>query len=189
MIIYDNQWNAIENPDLEAGKIENKYRPVIHKWIIDVEEVAKEVVVAEYPNGGKDVEYVVEVPEEGHWETYLEDGTPINFDGNIPDDLPHEQPVSDYENYGLYIRYTKEELDKIVKAKQEAEQQAKKRAEQAKFLDSAPSRVNVAESNINDAQDALAELGTLVANNATTLEDVLNAVAELGVIVTEKETN
>lgn len=189
MVIYDNKWNVIENPDLEAGKVENKYRPVTHKWVVDVEEITKEVVVAEYPNGGKDIEYVVEVPEEGHWETYLEDGTKINFDGKIADDLPHEQPVSDYEKYGLYIQYTKEELDKIAKAKEEAKEQAKKRDEQTKFLDSAPSRVNVAENNINDAQDALAELGMLVANNATTLEDVLNAVAELGVIVTEKETN
>lgn len=38
-----------------------------------------------------------------------------------------------------------------------------------------------------DSQEAIAELGTLVDENALTLEDVLNAIAELGAIVTADE--
>lgn len=119
MLIFDNSGKEIKSPDLDLGHIDYKTRNIVHRWVVDVEEVTEKVVIAEYSNGGKDVEFRVVTPEEGHWETSLEDGTVIEFNGIIPDDMPKEQPISDVETYGLYRLYSEEELAKIDQIKKE----------------------------------------------------------------------
>lgn len=51
------------------------------------------------------------------------------------------------------------------------------------FLETAEERVDTAEVNISDSQDAIAELGVLAADNSISVEDLMNAIAELGALV------
>ena len=57
-------------PDPEAGGSVARSVAVVHSWVVDEPARVVEEVVAYYPEtGGRDVELVVEVPEQGHWET------------------------------------------------------------------------------------------------------------------------
>ena len=113
MKIYDTQWNVIENPDLEKGYLEEIQRLITHRYIISQKEIGHFEVVKEYPNGGKDVAWVIDTPEEGKWVTYDENNNEIECNNIIPDDAPHEQDINDYEIVYSYILYTEEELAQI----------------------------------------------------------------------------
>lgn len=113
MKIFDEQGNIIENPDLEKGKLLNETRPIIHRYTITQEEQSHYETIKEYANGGKDVELVIDIPEEGHWVTYDADGNEIEFEGFIPEDAPHENDISDFEEFLRYVLYTEEELADI----------------------------------------------------------------------------
>lgn len=176
MKILDIDGNEITNPDLEKGVLANEQMRVVHTWIVDVEEEAHEEVVAEYPNGGKDVAIVVDVEERGHWETRGEDGRAVDFDGIIPDDMPHESPVNDIWVFQRYRVYTEDELAAIARQKAEAEAAAAKKAEREAFLEEAPERMD-------DAEMAMGELGVMAADNAVSIDDLMVAVAELGALV------
>lgn len=109
MRIFDEQGNIIENPDLTQGRLVPDYRPVIHRYIITQEEQGHYDVIAEYPNGGKDVAWKIDVPEVGHWATYDLNNKEIEFDGVIPDDAPHELEIAGVEEVMIYILNTGEE--------------------------------------------------------------------------------
>ena len=117
MKIFGTDGKEIENPELEKGELSCEQVRVVHTWIVDVEEESHEEVVAEYPNGGKDVAIVIDVEEHGHWETRDEEGSVIDFDGSIPDDMPHENPVEDVWQFQRYRAYTEDELAEIAKRK------------------------------------------------------------------------
>lgn len=97
MIVLDENNKPLIDPDLSKGQITEETRSVFHRYIVDSEAVTHEEVVAEYPNGGKDVAIVIDVPEQGHWETCLESGELIEFSGDIPDDAPHDTVLEDHE--------------------------------------------------------------------------------------------
>lgn len=121
MVIFDESNNVITDPDLEAGHLEYETINVTHSWVVDSPEEGEIVVIAEYPNGGKDTEWQVTKPEEGHFDTKDEDGNEVeHFDGIIPDDLPHDVPNPDSWTFARYILYTEEAL-------------AQRAAEQAEF--------------------------------------------------------
>ena len=88
MKIIDEQGNIIENPDLELGYLVNDNEIVHHDAVEAVEEVSHYEVIAEYENGGKDVQKVVDV-----------EGVPAKeaYDENVP--------------IQKYILYTAEELE------------------------------------------------------------------------------
>ena len=176
MKIFDTEANEITNPDIEKGELAYESLRVIHTWVIDVEERTHEKVIAEYPNGGKDVEIVIDVEERGHWETRDEEGNVVDFDGIIPDDMPHENPVEDVWGFRRYRVYTEEELEEIAQQKAEAEAAAVKKAEREAFLEEAPERMD-------DAEMAMGELGVMAASSAASIEDLMVAVAELGALV------
>lgn len=176
MKIFDIDGNEIENPELEKGELSFEQVRVVHTWIVDVEEEAHEEVVAEYPNGGKDVAIVVDVEERGHWETRGEDGRAVDFDGCIPDDMPHENPVEDIWQFQRYRVYTEDELAEIAKRKEEAAAAAAKAAEREEFLEGAPDRMD-------NAEMGMGELGVMAANGSASIEDLMVAVAELGALV------
>lgn len=90
MEIYNEQMELIENPDLELGWLEDSSRTVHHEAIEAVEEVWHYEVTAEYPNGGKDVARVIDVPGVEAQEAWNE-----------------EIPIQ------IYHPYTQEELDAI----------------------------------------------------------------------------
>ena len=62
MEIYNESMERIENPDVSIGYLTASTRTLHHEAVEGVDEVWHHEVVAEYPNGGKDVKKVIDVP-------------------------------------------------------------------------------------------------------------------------------
>ena len=88
--IYNEQMERIENPDLTLGYLRPGTRTEHHEAVEDVQEVWHYETVVEYPNGGKDVQRVVDVPGV--------EAKPA-WDEEIP--------------IQIYAPYTQEELDRM----------------------------------------------------------------------------
>lgn len=99
MKIIDENGAAIETPDLTLGYLVDDTEPVEHPSVEGVDEVSHYETVAEYPNGGRDVRKVIDVP-----------GVPAQAAWT------EQMPVQ------RYIRYTEEELaaQEEARKKQEA---------------------------------------------------------------------
>ena len=87
MKIIDENGAAIETPDLTLVYLVDDTEPVEHPSVEGVDEVSHYETVAEYPNGGRDVRKVIDVP-----------GVPAQAAWT------EQMPVQ------RYIRYTSEEL-------------------------------------------------------------------------------
>ena len=88
--IYNEQMERIEHPDLMLGYLRPGMRTEHHDAVEGVTEVWHYETVAEYPNGGKDIRKVVDVPG------------------------VEAQPAWDEEiPIQIYHQYTQEELDRI----------------------------------------------------------------------------
>ena len=88
--IYNEIMERIENPDLTLGYLESGTRTEHHDAVEGVTEVWHYETVAEYPNGGKDIQKVIDVPgveEKPAWD--------------------EEIPIQ------IYVPYTQEELDRM----------------------------------------------------------------------------
>ena len=101
MKIIDINGNQMENPDLSLGWLEDKTQTIHHDAVAGVEEVSHYETLAEYPNGGKDVQKVVDVPGVAAQEAYDEE-----------------------VDVQRYVLYTAEELAAQEKARKEAEEKA-----------------------------------------------------------------
>ena len=99
MKIIDENGAAIENPDLTLGYLVDDTEPVEHPAVEGVEEQWHWETVTEYPNGGMDVQRVVDVLGVQAQEVWVE-----------------KVPIQ------RYIRYTAEELaaQEEARKKQEA---------------------------------------------------------------------
>lgn len=99
MKIIDENGAAIETPDLMLGYLVDDTEPVEHPAVEGVEEVSHYETVTEYPNGGKDVQKIVDRPGVPAQEEWVE-----------------QVPIQ------KYIRYTAEELaaQEEARKKQEA---------------------------------------------------------------------
>ena len=99
MKIIDENGAAIETPDLTLGYLVDDTEPMEHPAVEGVDEVSHYETVAEYPNGGRDVRKVIDVPGVPAQATWTE-----------------QMPVQ------RYIRYTSEELaaQEEARKKQEA---------------------------------------------------------------------
>lgn len=102
MQIIDKTGTVIANPDLTLGYLKSETQTVHHDAVEAVEEVSHYETIAEYPNGGKDVRKVVDVPGVAAQDAYDE-----------------EVEVQ------RYILYTADELAKQAAAREKAEQEAK----------------------------------------------------------------
>lgn len=102
MKIIDSNGVEIANPDLTKGYLKSEIQTVHHDAVEAVEEVSHYETIAEYPNGGKDVRKVVDVPGVAAQDAYDE-----------------EVEVQ------RYVLYTAEELAEQAAAREKAEQQAK----------------------------------------------------------------
>lgn len=138
MRIIDQDGNPVESPDLDVGRLESESRPVVFRYEVTQHEQGHYETVAEYPNGGKEVEWVVGVPEVGRWVAYDENGAEVETDIEIPDDAPHEIEIPALDERLRYVPYTEEELAEIAERNAQAEAAAQKAEEQQAFLDSAP---------------------------------------------------
>ena len=88
--IYNENMEHIENPDMTLGYLKSGTRVEHHNAIEGVTEVWHYETIAEYPNGGKDVQRVVDVPGV--------EAKPA-WDEEIP--------------IQIYVPYTQEELDRM----------------------------------------------------------------------------
>ena len=101
MKIIDSNGVEIASPDLTLGYLKQETQIIHHDAVAGVEEVSHYETIAEYPNGGKDVRKVVDVPGVAAKEAYDE-----------------EVEVQ------RYVLYTAEELAEQEKARKEAEEKA-----------------------------------------------------------------
>ena len=88
--IYNESMERIENPDLTLGYLRPGARTEHHEAVDGVQEIWHYETVAEYPNGGKDIRKVVDVPgveAKPAWDEVI--------------------PIQ------IYVPYTQEELDRM----------------------------------------------------------------------------
>ena len=102
MKIIDETGTIIENPDLTLGYLVNDTEPLEHPAVEGVEEVSHYETVAEYPNGGKDVKKVIDVPG-------------VTAKAAWTEQVPVQK----------YIRYTAEELAAQEEARKKQEEKDK----------------------------------------------------------------
>ena len=88
MEIYNQNMERIENPDLTLGYLTPSTRTEHHEAVPGTQEKWHYETIREYPNGGKDIERVIDVPGAAAQEAWDE-----------------EIPIQ------IYIPYTQEELD------------------------------------------------------------------------------
>lgn len=102
MKILDETGAVIESPDLTLGYLISDTEPVEHPAVEGVEEVSHYETVAEYPNGGKDVRRVIDVPG-----------------------VPAQAAWTEQVPIQKYIRYTAEELAAQEEERKKAEARKK----------------------------------------------------------------
>ena len=102
MKIIDETGAVVENPDLTLGYLTDDTEEITHPAVEGVEELFHYETVAEYPNGGRDVQRVVDVPGVPARPAWVE-----------------QRPIK------RYIRYTAEELAAQEEARKKAEAREK----------------------------------------------------------------
>ena len=102
MKILDETGTVVENPDLTLGYLVDDTEPVEHPSVEGVDEVSHYETVAEYPNGGRDVRKVIDVPG-----------------------VPAQAAWTEQVPIQKYIRYTAEELAAQEEARKKAEAREK----------------------------------------------------------------
>lgn len=135
MKIIDINGNPMENPDLSLGWLEDKTQTIHHDAVAGVEEVSHYETLAEYPNGGKDVQRVVDVP------------------GVEAKDAWDEE-----EQVQVYHLYTAEELAAQAEAKKKAEEAAAAEAKKKAELETVPGRMDTLEAANDDLVLMMADL-------------------------------
>lgn len=98
MKIIDETGAVVENPDLTLGYLTDDTEEVTHPAVEGVEEQWHWETVTEYPNGGKDVQKIVDRPGVPAQEEWVE-----------------QVPIQ------KYVRYTAEELAAQEEARKKAE--------------------------------------------------------------------
>ena len=135
MKIIDSSGSPIEAPDLTKGYLKQETQTIHHDAVAGVEEVSHYETIAEYPNGGKDVRKVVDVPGVAAQEAYDE-----------------EVEVQ------RYVLYTAEELAAQAEAKKKAEEAAAAEAKKKAELEAVPGRMDALEAANNDLVLMMADL-------------------------------
>ena len=102
MKIIDETGAVVENPDLTLGYLTDDTEEIIHPAVEGVEEQWHWETVAEYPNGGRDVQKIIDCPGIQAQEEWVE-----------------QVPIQ------KYIRYTTEELAAQEEARKQAEAREK----------------------------------------------------------------
>ena len=135
MKIIDETGAVVENPDLTLGYLVDDTEEVTHPAVEGVEEQWHWETVTEYPNGGKDVQKIVDRPGVKAQEEWVE-----------------QVPVQ------RYIRYTAEELAAQAEAKKKAEEAASAEAKKKAELETVPGRMDALEAANDDLVLMMADL-------------------------------
>lgn len=94
MRIFDELGNLLDSYDEKKGYLKNDSLFVCHHEAVEaIEEQGHWETIAEYPNGGKDVEWIVDVPG-----------------------VEAKEAWDEYEDIYRYIPYTEEELAEMEEA-------------------------------------------------------------------------
>lgn len=168
-IAFDDGWNAVEDPDPSKGELRQEGVAVECRYVVESDEVGHYQVIAEYENGGKDVEWVVDEPEVGGWRFYRDDLEWPECPMTAPEDWPHETPVTTSVEVVRWHEWTPEEAAAAKAAREEAERKMQEAKDRADMIDALP--------------DAVADLSEQVSTNATDSSDLADALAELSVLV------
>jgi hypothetical protein len=135
MKIIDETGAVVENPDLTLGYLTASTEEITHPAVEGVEEQWHWETVTEYPNGGKDVQKVVDRPGVQAQEEWVE-----------------QVPIQ------KYIRYTAEELAAQAEAKKKAEEAAAAEAKKKAELETVPGRMDALEAANDDLVLMMADL-------------------------------
>lgn len=135
MQIIDEHGSPIENPDLTKGYLKQETQTIHHDAVAGVEEVSHYETIAEYPNGGKDVRKVVDVPGVAAQDAYDEE-----------------------VEVHRYVLYTAEELAAQAEAKKKVEEAAAAEAKKKAELEAMPGRIDALEAANNDLVLMMADL-------------------------------
>lgn len=135
MQIIDEHGSPIENPDLTKGYLKQETQTIHHDAVAGVEEVSHYETIAEYPNGGKDVRKVVDVPGVAAQDAYDEE-----------------------VEVHRYVLYTAEELAAQAEAKKKVEEAAAAEAKKKAELEAVPGRVDALEAANDDLVLMMADL-------------------------------
>lgn len=165
---FDEHWNIVEDPDTSKGEIRYESVEVECRYVVDQEERGHYEVISEYPNGGKDVEWKVDVPEVGGWRYYREGSEWSECPMTVPDDWAHDD-IKTYVSVARWREYTAEELEAIAKKNAEAEKKLQEAKDKADMIDALP--------------DAVADLSEQVSSNATSNAELADAIADLSMVV------
>lgn len=173
----------IDQPDMIQWEIVRDEKiPIFYEFIKTKDEVTKNELIAEYPNGGKDYREIIISPMEGHFDVTREDGSEFPYSIEIPEGIPISGKVPDVAEITYWHKLTESEQQQRDELERETKE---KNAAAQEFIENAPSRIDDIEGGIDDSYDAIAELGIEVAGHAITLDDIMDAIAELGQIVEE----
>lgn len=135
MKIIDSNGAEITNPDLTLGYLKPETQTIHHDAVAGVEEVSHYETLAEYPNGGKDVQRVVDMP------------------GVEAKDAWDEE-----EQVQVYRLYTAEELAAQAEAKKKTEEAAAAKAKKKAELEAMPGRMDALEAANDDLVLMMADL-------------------------------
>ena len=102
MKILDETGAVVENPDLTLGYLTDDTEEITHPAVEGVEEQWHWETVTEYPNGGRDVQKIVDLPGVDAQEEWVE-----------------QVPIQ------KYIRYTAEELSAQEEARKKQQEREK----------------------------------------------------------------
>lgn len=180
MLILDSDNRVIDNPDMDAGTVEPEDVGLLYEWVVDAAEETHEEVMAEYPNGGRDVAIVVDAEERGHWSAMalLPGGeAEVEWADPVPDDWPHE-PCSNIMTIGRYRLYTADELAEAAARRAEAERAEKEAAERAAYLAKAPARTDALETDVLDHDEAITGLYESMTQAQLDTDEALVAIYE-----------
>lgn len=94
--VYDESGNPIQDYDLALGYLAERRKTVRHAAVEGVAEEGHWETVAEYPGGGKDVAWVVDVPG-----------------------VEARDAWEEIQIYNMYVPYTQQELDEMERLREQ----------------------------------------------------------------------
>lgn len=124
LIINTETGEHIKEYNAELGKVQTKEFNVEYRYVVDRPAVRETRVVAEYPNGGKDIATVEIEPEKGHWEVVNDFGKvldyPIQYDTKGFDKT---KTIPDVYKITYFTPFTETEIKKIEAEKAKLEEE------------------------------------------------------------------
>jgi len=150
-MVFNANGEILESYDLSVGKLVDKITSITCTWVIDTEQVSHYEVIREYPNGGKDIELVIDTEEQGHWVIETENGYETDY--AVGDNVKCAT-FTDVWEYQEYIQYTEDELNEIAEANSQREIDELKIEQRRLFDENLPAAI----ADIDEAICALYEL-------------------------------